>query len=176
MPDDENASLGGDSPRGSGGRVAARVAVAQRRAQALELRIAGASLYQIAEALNYSRAKDGSVRTGPVATDIKRAIGAITAANVEELREIENRRLDELQRAHWMAAIYDGTDGDRRDRAIEEAKLVVKIAEVRCRINGINAPKKVDLTAWIRDFAQREGLPLDFAMNAAADIVAKAEF
>jgi len=171
MPDDTDpVSVEVVSPRGTAGRTTLQLAVAQRREQALQLRVAGASLSQIAEALRYSRAKDGSIRTGPVAQDIKRAIRAVTAPAAEELRDLELARLDELQKAHWPSATAPGEAG------VKAANLIIKIIERRCKLLGIDAPQKLDLSTWLREFAEREGLPYDFAVSAANDIIKKSGF
>lgn len=167
MPD-EVIDSGVNKRRGA--RTALRLDVATRRATALELRVAGASFSEIATALNYKPMRDGSPARGHVAQDISRAIRAVTAAPAEELRDLELARLDQLQRAHWTAAKTAGPEG------VKAANLVVKIIERRCKLLGIDAPTKVDLNAWLRDFAEREGLPYDFAVSAANDVLKNAGF
>jgi hypothetical protein len=104
---------------------AKRATVADRRAKALALRIAGADFAQIALALDYSGA--GSARK-----DIARALELGLAQqydNADMLRETELRRLDQIQRGLWTAA----TRGDPRS-----ADTVLRLIDRRIRLLGLD--------------------------------------
>lgn len=104
-----------------------------RRIEALTYRLAGYSYEQISKQMHQSinhvkRLIDYSLQNGE-----NRA--------VEQLRELENLRLDRLQAAHWAKAL----EGD--DKATSQ---VLKISQQRSRINGLYAPTKIEMAVGIK--------------------------
>jgi len=104
-----------------------------RRIEALTYRLAGYSYEQISKQMHQSinhvkRLIDNSLQNGE-----NRA--------VEQLRELENLRLDRLQAAHWAKAL----EGD--DKATSQ---VLKISQQRSRINGLYAPTKIEMAVGIK--------------------------
>lgn len=122
----------------------------QRQHQALELRLAGATLEAIAGKLGYH---DSAAAY--------KAIQVVMAENVAapsaELREIEVRRLDKLIFAIWPAAMK----GD-----LGAVDRVLKIAERRARLLGLDAPLQIALNDSIRAMAREEGLTDEDAADA----------
>ncbi|MFD7922531.1 hypothetical protein ACFV3R_25305 [Streptomyces sp. NPDC059740] len=106
---------------------------AKRRADAIRLRLAGMDYETIAERLGYAS-------RGAASKDLCRAFDAFRAeeeAAVETWREIEAQRLDRLQAAAWPAA----AKGDLK--AIE---TVLKVIAQRCKLLGLDAPVRTELS------------------------------
>ena len=104
-----------------------------RRAQALSLRLSGFSWEEIGRHLNISHQGAKSL--------VERTMDTATGRQVEEMRSIENARLDKAQTAIWQRVLQ----GD--DFAIDR---FLKISAQRARINGLNAPMKVDLNVSVK--------------------------
>lgn len=113
--------------------------VAERRAKAVQLRMAGATAEEIAVSLQYGGRTDKS-RRDAVHMDLKRAFEAANRnrdESVEQYRALELDRLDRLQRGSWQAAV----GGDPKAVA-----SVLAILDRRCKLLGLDAPVKVDTT------------------------------
>lgn len=93
----------------------------ERMNQALQLRKAGASLDQVAKQCGY-----GSRSSAWKA--LRRAMAELPRENAEEYRSLELARYDELLLAWWQRAKKD----------IGAAHLVLKIADQRARLLGLN--------------------------------------
>ena len=98
--------------------------------QCLELRLAGANLEAIGRQVGLHKSN--------VSRRIKDALADIPAAEADALRTIENERLDGMQVAIW-SRVRQGDLG-----AIDRA---IRISERRSRLNGLDAPQRVDLGA-----------------------------
>lgn len=98
--------------------------------QCLELRLAGANLEAIGRQVGLHKSN--------VSRRIKDALADIPAAEADALRAIENERLDGMQVAIW-SRVRKGDLG-----AIDRA---IRISERRSRLNGLDAPQRVDLGA-----------------------------
>lgn len=96
----------------------------------LELRLAGGSLEHIGQAVGLHKSN--------VSRRIKAALADIPAAEAETLRTLENERLDAMQVAIWRQ-VREGDLG-----AVDRA---IRISERRSRLNGLDAPQRVDLGA-----------------------------
>lgn len=103
---------------------------AERKRNALELRLAGASYRDIAQALEVSPAT--------ALQDCKEALADIPVQQADEMRTVELSRLDRLQRAVWPRAVKG--DLQAVDRAI-------KIIDRRAKLFGLDAPQQVQITA-----------------------------
>ena len=116
-------------PRGrtSPGTLEAR----DRQRRAVELRTEGHSLEEIAAQLGY--ADKASVHNA-----ITRTIDRHEAAAVDEYRDLEAARLNELQQAIWPLA----TAGD-----IPAVTACVRIIDRRAKLLGLDAPVLVDVNA-----------------------------
>lgn len=132
--------------------------LAERRASALQLKIAGATYDAIARALGYAN-------KGNAHRDIQAALAAITKEPAEALKKLELERCDEMLLAIWpqvrkgnLAAI---------DRAL-------KIMERRARYEGLDAPTKSTITVITEDMVDAEIQRLEADM-AARGIAAAAD-
>ena len=111
---------------------AQRAATAQRRTQAIALRLAGVDFESIATRLGYAS-------RGAECTDINRALEqslAEQARDGEVLRQAELLRLDRLQAGVWTQALA----GDPRS-----AEVALKVIDRRCKLLGLDAPARVEL-------------------------------
>ncbi len=117
---------------GPEGIASTRKALARKReADALELRLGGATYEQIAGRLGYKN-RSSAQRA------VLRVLGKlICTEDVESLRQLELERLDRLLLGIWSAAVRgNAKDIDR----------VLKILERRARILGIDAPERRELS------------------------------
>ena len=79
-----------------------------------------------------------------------------------QLRDMEVARLDRLLAAHWGKA----TKGD-----VNATRMVLTIMDRRAKLLGLDAPQKLDVTGWIREMAEAEGIDPDQAVRDAESIV-----
>lgn len=103
---------------------------AERKKNALELRLAGASYRDIAQALNCS--------VGTATNDCKEALAEIPMQQADEMRTVELSRLDRLQRAVWPSAVKGN---------LEAVDRAIKIIDRRAKLFGLDAPQQVQITA-----------------------------
>lgn len=104
-----------------------------RRVEAMSLRLAGLTYEQIGQRLDISKT---------AALDlVKRGLETAENLNAEQLREIENARLDRAQASIWTKVL----DGD-----IQALDAFLRISARRARLNGMDAPQKVDMNVHIR--------------------------
>ena len=122
--------------------------------KALDLRLAGASYRQIGSQLKVSHVQ--------AQRDVHHMLQEVAGEPAEKVRHAELARLDRLLLAHWPAAV----SGDQKATA-----MVLQIMDRRARYLGLDAPQKIDLTAWIRDMAEREGIDPEQAVRDAETIV-----
>jgi len=125
-----------------------------RRVQALDLRLAGASYRQIAFALGVG------VKTAW--QDVNRALQEYLTEPVEQIRAAEIARLDRLLMAYWQKAL----GGDE-----SAAYLFLAIMDRRARLLGLDAPKRIDVTGWVRELAESEGWDVAQTVRDAEHIV-----
>lgn len=118
------------------GGDARRASIAQKRDRALKLRLAGATYQDIGTTMG--------VNKSTVKRWIDKAIDGVDKENAKALIALENMRLDMAQRA-IMPAVVNGQLG-----AVDR---LVKIMERRARLNGLDAPQRVDLGAADIDLA-----------------------
>jgi len=125
-----------------------------RRVQALDLRLAGASYRQIAVVLGVG------VKTAWL--DVNRALREYLTEPSDQVRAAEVARLERLFMAHWPKAI----SGDK-----EATYTVLAIMDRRARLLGLDAPKRIDITAWVRELAESEGWDVAQTVRDAERIV-----
>lgn len=102
--------------------AAQRVAVTERRTEAVRLAASGMGYSQIAERLGFHD-RSGAHKA------IRGALAARQAEAVDELRALEIERLDALQRACWDAAL----EGD-----IASVDRVLKVIAARVKLLGLD--------------------------------------
>lgn len=136
--------------------------------QAFALRVAGATLSDIAQALGY-RSVSG------VDAAINRHLGE-TATDVEEVRRMENARLDAMQAAIWPRAIGRRGGGGVMEvpADLEAIGKVLQIMAHRARINGLHREPMADLDAELRELAKAEGWDEAEVLQEAERIVGAA--
>jgi predicted transcriptional regulator len=110
----------------------------ERRDEALRLRLGGYTYRQIAEVMGLSPTA--------VSNMITRALEQAPNEKAVAQRAIENARLDRLQAAVWKDAI----NGD-----IKAIDAVLRISRRRSEMNGLDAPKKIDIRASVRHDVSR---------------------
>src|SRR5699024_1010607 len=132
---------------------------AERKKNAVELRLAGASYRDIGNALGCS--------TVTAMNDCKEALAEIPMQQADEMRTVELSRLDRLQRAVWGKAIKG--DLQAVDRAI-------KIIDRRAKLLGLDAPQQVQITANAVDLDATVDKMLRVAEMALQQTAAEDEF
>jgi hypothetical protein len=128
-----------------------RVAVAARRAEAVQLRAAGLTFQQIADRLGYKSKSHAYV-------DIKRALAKVETESVAELRALDGERLDMLwrqamqvmSRQHLMVSngkvvYHDGVPLRDDDPTLRAIATLLQVIDRRARLYGHNAPKSVEV-------------------------------
>lgn len=135
------------------------VRIAHRRADALKLKVAGATYDAIARTLHYAN-------PGNAWRDVHMALAAITKEPAEQLKKLELERCDEMLLAIWPS-VRKGHLG-----AIDRA---LKIMERRARYEGLDAPTKQTVTIISEDIVDAEIRKLEDQLAARADAAADAE-
>jgi hypothetical protein len=136
--------------RGEGGPRA--IQAAERKADAINLRMAGASYQEIADQLGYA---DHTGARKAVLT----AMSMKVIEPVKLMRRLELYRLDELQSAVYPRAM----EGD-----LKALGAVLKIMERRAALMGLDSPKKVNINAYAYNMAKQHGLSDEDARAAAS--------
>lgn len=143
----------------SGTPPAVMVEVAERRAKAVKLRLAGKTWQAIVDELGYAS-------TGAAHTDVKRALDAARkdlALVTEQHRELELQRLDDLEAkvrsvldgAHVtvqhgrVVKDDDGTPLPDHDPLMRAADRLLKIAERRSKLLGLDQPIKHEVSGQV---------------------------
>lgn len=139
--------------RGKNGKFCRGLAGAERDAEAARLRAQGLAYREIAEALGYADAS-GAYKS------VTRALNAVPAEAVDELRAVELARLDDLTRRAWAVAtkthpvvaangrVVLGPDGEPLvddGPVLHALDRLLKIAERRARLLGLDAAKKYEV-------------------------------
>src|SRR3990167_4527882 len=122
--------------RGAPSTAASKIKIVDKHAQALQLRIAGASLQVIADALGYAGPQGASEA-------IKSAMQKTLQEPADQLRKLELERLDRMLRGIWTTATDSGQnpiDPSVHHSAIDRA---LRIMERRARLLGLDAPTKI---------------------------------
>lgn len=114
---------------GSARRDARRAETAERRARALRLRKAGHTYDSIARVMGLSHRGDAHHL-------VQDAIRDISREPAEQVRELELARLDDLQRAPWMASLK----GD-----LHALDRVLRIMERRASYLGLEQARAVQV-------------------------------
>lgn len=104
-----------------------------RRAQAVTLAMAGLPYDKIGEELGVSPQQAWRL--------VSRTISETRNYAVDEMRQVENARLDRATTAIWNKVL----DGD-----LKAIDAYLRIADRRARLNGLDAPTKVQLSVSIK--------------------------
>lgn len=120
-----------------------RERAALNRLKAMELRRAGATYEEIGKVIGVSPS-----RACRYVHAVLAQLAASAMDEAEELRRIEEDRLDRLFRALWPLAL----DGD-----VKASLAILKLMERRARLRGLDAPTRSDVTS--------EGAPVRFLVS-----------
>jgi len=112
-----------------------QVEVAQRRAQALELRAMGLTYEQIAERLKYSGRAHAH-------RDVQEALAELVEAPAKDLLAEELSRLERLLQGVWAEARKGDTG---------KINTVLRILDARAKYLGLYAPDRVQAEVSIND-------------------------
>jgi hypothetical protein len=104
--------------------------IVERQRQAVELRCAGATYDQIAEALGYSNRKSA---WKAVDTALKKTLKEAT----DQLRQVERARYDQMLKAIWARAL----NGD-----LQAIEIALKISDRRARLDGLEGPRRNEIS------------------------------
>ncbi len=102
------------------------------------------------------------VSTHTAFTDVRRALRETLQEPADAVRSMELARLDALLRAVWRRA----TGGH-----LEAIASALRIMERRAVMLGLDAPRRIDVTGYIREMAEREGLDPGRAVRDAEAII-----
>lgn len=127
-----SAEDGPDAPRWRGQEVV----IAERRIRALDLRKGGLNYRQIAKACGVSL----DTAYGDVQAEMQQ-LRDLAVAGAEDLRELERQRLDRY--CATMTALADGPGRTPIER-IKAVAVLVRIQERRAKLEGTDAPKRVE--------------------------------
>ncbi len=139
--------------------VAREAEIAARRVKAVRMRLDGHPWYKIASELGYADAPSA-------ATDVRRALEQSRkelALATEDMREVELQRLDDLERAartvldamhivvqHGRVVRTDtGEEVVDHDPALRAVDRLLKIAERRARLLGLDSPTKHEVSGQV---------------------------
>ena len=137
-----------------------RLEAIEKQRQALELRRAGATYEEIARAVGYGTSRSAAYKA------VMSAIHRVLQEPAEAVLVLELQRLDKLQMAIWSKAMA----GD--EKAIGR---VLEIMGRRARLLGIDQPRRIDITARIRELAGDAPVDPDDMLRAAERIVRDAQ-
>lgn len=133
-PNTQKASHSRNTGRASRVTDIARQRNEARRVEAMNLRLAGFSYESIAERMGVSESAVHAL--------IGRTLEKAVNYSVDQLREVENARLDRAQAAIWTRVL----SGD--EKAIDS---FLRISQRRARLNGLDAPQQVNLRVSVRN-------------------------
>lgn len=122
--------------KATGGRET-KPAEVSRRVQAVTLKVAGMGWDKIAEICHYSSALAAQ-------RAVQSALDHIEAPKVDDLRNLENARLDRQLAAVWPQVI----GGD-----IPAGRLALQIGERRARLNGLDKQPEATITPGAQEVA-----------------------
>jgi hypothetical protein len=132
-----------------------KVSLADRQRRAVDLRSAGATYQQIAQALGYAG-------TGSAWKAVHAALRRQEYESVAELRQLQGDRLDTALRAVWPRVVT-GDDG--------AIATMLRIEKRRAALFGLDAPTKQEITGRDGGPLQLQPLPaLDFSQLSDAEV------
>ncbi len=120
-----------------------------RRIEAMSLKLAGVSTSQIAERMG--------IQPDTVRKLINRTLATAETRAAEEMRELENQRLDRAQAAIWTQVLA----GDYR-----AVMVFLQISQRRAKLNGLDAPASVVISPNVRMEMERALFDLQQLMGS----------
>lgn len=116
---------------------------AERYAQVLELRKVGRTFEEVAQALGYAD-RSGAKHAYDA------AIARIGRDTAEEMRTLENERLDDL----WARTYMQLLEAEESDEFVRLIGTLLKVSARRAGLMGLDAPRQIEL-------AGRDGGPVE---------------
>ena len=123
-----------------------------RRVEAMSLKLAGVSTAQIAERMG--------IQPDTVRKLINRTLQTAENRAVEEMRALENARLDRAQAAIWSNVLA----GDYR-----AVMVFLQISQRRAKLNGLDSPASLVISPNVRMEMERALSDLQQVMGMVAD-------
>jgi AraC-like DNA-binding protein len=128
----------GQKPKRRGGAVGPvsgkqMIESAERQARAVQLRVAGASLQQIADTVGFANP------SGAHAAIMRALREMLPEQERADARRLEIAKLDRLEMAAWPRAMGAGEDADRA------AGTILRCISMRAKILGLEAPAALDV-------------------------------
>ena len=151
----------GEEAKGVARGTGPSVEAANRRAdrvKILALRLAGFSSSQIADQM--------SMDNRAVEEAIEHTLESTKNRAVSEMRELENQRLDRAQSAIWSEVVKGN---------MQAINTFLRISQQRSKINGIYAPKKIEMSVGIRNEMENALSELESLMQRQAEDIVDAE-
>lgn len=116
------------------GKASARKEKARvRRVRALAYRLSGLSTTQIGDQLGVSEQQAHKL--------VQESMRRVESPMVEEMRDLENQRLDRAQAAIWSNVL----NGD-----LKAVDAFLRISARRAKLNGLDEPDKVDISMSVK--------------------------
>ncbi len=127
-----------------------------KRADALKMRLTGASYREIAKAFGWA---------GPSGAHkaVDKALMEYVQEDADKLRKLELARLDMMEVALAPKVLAGDTDAIRTR---------LKCMERRAKLTGIDEPLKVDIRAQLIEAAKQYGFTIEEAIAAAEELLA----
>lgn len=126
-----------------------RVLQQARRTEAVSMALAGLTYEQIGNRLGISQ-------TAAIEL-VRRTLEETRNHDVDALRQVENARLDRAQAAIWSNVL----EGD-----LKAIGTYLRIAERRAKLNGLDAPTKVQMTLSVRQEMEQALAALEDILDA----------
>ena len=123
-----------------------------RRVEAMSLKLAGVSTAQIAERMG--------IQPDTVRKLINRTLATAENRAAEEMRELENSRLDRAQAAIWSQVLT----GDYR-----AVMAFLQISARRAKLNGLDSPASVVVSPDVRRVMERALADLQQVLGVVSD-------
>ena len=113
---------------------------AERYAQVIELRRAGATFDFIAKTVGYA-GRQGAKEA------FDSAINRMGRDPAEEMRILENERLDDLWRRGYVKMAKKDKEDD--EQFLDHALYLLRLSQRRAGLNGLDAPRQLEVSASI---------------------------
>lgn len=151
---EETLQLIGGGLEGVNTPAKTRAAYKERRNQALSLLMAGFSYEQIGDRID-TTSKEAQELVGNI-------LAKVVNETADELRALENARLDRAQTAIWSQVIA----GD-----LKAIDMFLRISQRRAKMNGLDEPTKVSLSINVRQEMEQALHALETVVMGEATVV-----
>ena len=136
-----------------------RIRAVEKQRQALELRMAGRTLAEIAQVLHYAN-HQGAEKA------IKAALQKTLQPTADEFRAVALERLEKVVQVHWPAMLA-------RDE--KSSALVLRTIKDIRELLGLDAPQKLDIRVAVAALAAQYGLSPEELLREAERIIVESQ-